>query len=287
MELQKLVLVHLKLSSKALWFEPPTVVKWEAEKGYWTTEGFFDIKFDEGKQTLSFRTINFGIFALSAFRFSNLPLQSWELRPEDANKAVIGLSAAAVQAEFEIGEGTVTLVKFSSGNKPPVRGLLDKPMILKDLIKEMRVQGVDIFPDYDSHCYIEGLPLKDIQTERHLYNCMALTANSYNFTWSRWNLLSGYDKLIMQFREKLPGSGDISHQVMLITPENTTVLECTEASQTFNDKPLEGSGYYSDLYTMMLDTSTPEVLDQMAKAKPVFVNTVYQFLTCSKVISYA
>ena len=72
-----------------------------------------------------------------------------------------------------------------------------------------------------------GLPLKDIQTERHLYNCMALTANSYNFTWSRWNLLSGYDKLIMQFREKLPGSGDISHQVMLITPENTSVLECS------------------------------------------------------------
>ena len=52
----------------------------EAEKQHWSTEGFFDTKFDEGKQTLSFRTINFGIFALSAFRFSNLPLQSWELR---------------------------------------------------------------------------------------------------------------------------------------------------------------------------------------------------------------
>ena len=50
-------------------------------------------------------------------------------------------------------------------------------MKLLDLIKEMRKQGVDIFPDHDSHCYIEGLPLKDIQTERHLYNCMALTAN--------------------------------------------------------------------------------------------------------------
>ena len=45
------------------------------------------------------------------------------LRPEGENKAVIVLSAAAVQAEFEIGEGTVTLVKFSSGNKPPVKGL--------------------------------------------------------------------------------------------------------------------------------------------------------------------
>jgi len=54
--------------------------RWEPGRQYWSSEGFFDVKFDEGKQTLSFRTINFGIFALSAFRFSNLPLQSWELR---------------------------------------------------------------------------------------------------------------------------------------------------------------------------------------------------------------
>lgn len=79
MELQKLVLVKLKLPSSSMWFEPPTIVRWEHEHRYWSTEGFYDIKFDEGKQTLSFRTISFGIFALSAFRFSNLPLQSWEL----------------------------------------------------------------------------------------------------------------------------------------------------------------------------------------------------------------
>ncbi len=29
-------------------------------------------------------------------------------------------------------------------------------MIIKELAQEMRTQGVDIFPDYDSHCYIEG-----------------------------------------------------------------------------------------------------------------------------------
>ena len=34
----------------------------------------------------------------------------------------------------------VTLVKFSSGNKPPVKGIVDNPMKLKDLIKEMRQQ---------------------------------------------------------------------------------------------------------------------------------------------------
>ncbi len=132
------------------------------------------------------------------------------------NKAVITLSAAAVQAEFEIGEGTVTLVKFSSGNKPPVKGIQDRPMTLSELIKEMRRQGVDIFPDHDSHCYIEGLPLKDIQTERHLYNCMALTANALSYAWSRWNLLSGYDKLIMQFREKVPGLPEGPQQVFYL-----------------------------------------------------------------------
>ena len=126
------------------------------------------------------------------------------------------------------------MIKFAAGNKPPVRGILDKPMIQKELVGLMRAQGVDIFPDYDSHCYIEGkavymlntwcmnirtiklvmirieicnyisshkgLPLKDIQTERHLYYCMSLVSNSLNFTWSRWNLLSGYDKLVMQYR---------------------------------------------------------------------------------------
>lgn len=74
---------------------------------------------------------------------------------------------------------------------------------------------------------------------------------------------------------------------MLITPEATSVLECTEASQTFSDKPLEGTSIHSDLYTLALETCTPEVHEQMSKAKAVFVNSVYEFLSCTKVLSYA
>ena len=44
---------------------------------------------------------------------------------------MIALSAAAVQAEFAIEPGLVTLVKFSSGNKPPVKGIIEVPMKLK------------------------------------------------------------------------------------------------------------------------------------------------------------
>ena len=56
------------------------------------------------------------------------------------------------------------MIKFAAGNKPPVRGILDKPMIQKELVGLMRAQGVDIFPDYDSHCYIEGKAVYMVNT---------------------------------------------------------------------------------------------------------------------------
>jgi hypothetical protein len=43
-------------------------VRWDEEKSYWTNDGFYGISFNEGKQTLSFKTMHFGIFGLSAFR---------------------------------------------------------------------------------------------------------------------------------------------------------------------------------------------------------------------------
>jgi len=146
---------------------------------------------------------------------------------------------------------------------------------------------VDIFPDCDSHCYIEGLPLKDIATERHLYYCMALTANALCFSWSRWNLLSGYQKLIMQYKEKVPGGTETGQKVMLVTPERTSVLECTEASQAFSDTPEEGLGFYSDLYSLALSHCSSSVTSQMAEATPIFVDSVYQFLLATLVLSYA
>ena len=77
------------------------------------------------------------------------------------------------------------------------------------------------------------------------------------------------------------------HQVVLITPEKTSVLECTEASQTFSDKPVEGYANMADVYTMALDKCSAEVAGQLPHAKAVFVDTVYQFLSHSKVLSYA
>jgi hypothetical protein len=57
---------------------------------------------------------------------------------------------------------------------------------------------------------------------------MALVANSLNFTWSRWNLLSGYDKLIMQYRERLPGAPEVNHQVPILPLVTKIALQIFE-----------------------------------------------------------
>ena len=116
---------------------------------------------------------------------------------------------------------------------------------------------------------------------------MALTANSLSFSWSRWNLLSGYEKLIMQFKEKVPGAPETGQKVMLITPERSSVLECTEASQTFSDTPEAGLPFYSDLYSLALDHCSSNVTQQMDQATPIFIDSVYQFLLATLVLSYA
>lgn len=92
----------------------------------------------------------------------------------------------------------------------------------------------------------------------------------------------------MQYREKVPGSGhETPHQVLLITPEKTSVLECTEASQTFSDQAIPGYDNLYDLYTMAEKCSGEAVRKQLPLAKAVFVDTVFQFLSSTKVLSYA
>ena len=74
---------------------------------------------------------------------------------------------------------------------------------------------------------------------------------------------------------------------MLVTPERTSVLECTEASQTFSDTPEEGLPFYADLYNLALDHCSSKVTHQMGLATPIFVDSVYQFLLSTLVLSYA
>lgn len=50
--------------------------------GRWSTRDIHDLKFNEDKLTVQFRTGRLGAFGFASNRYSNLPYQSWELKPD-------------------------------------------------------------------------------------------------------------------------------------------------------------------------------------------------------------
>lgn len=70
------------LPDTALWFEPPLVCKWDDTANIWSTKHIHDVKYNEDKFTIQFRTGCFGLFGIAVNRYANVPYQTWELRPE-------------------------------------------------------------------------------------------------------------------------------------------------------------------------------------------------------------
>ncbi|XP_064116681.1 LOW QUALITY PROTEIN: dynein axonemal intermediate chain 7 homolog [Macrobrachium nipponense] len=287
-ELQKLLLITIKLPDSAFWFEPPLMVLWDEVNRYWTNVYFQDVKYNEEQCVMQFRTTRLGVMGLAMNRYANLPFQSWELKPRGTDAVSLTLSAAVVQAEFTIMEGNVQLSNLQDGARSALSHLYNKPMKPKTLINTLQFYGINLFPDRDSYCYIDGLPSKHRPTEQHLYRCMALVAPAINFAWSRWNLLAGQNKLVFQMKTKklISDESQVGQPLVLVTPQRTCVLECTEISQAFSMNQEDPEKYHADLYQMVLDDLGPEVNQIVKAASPVFTHTIHTMLKSSSIISY-
>lgn len=218
-----------------------------------------DIKYNEEKQQITFRTGRMGIHGLAAYKFVNLPFQSWELKPEvGRNKrggVVLNVTAATVQAEFLVREDLVCLNSLAGGTSSALENILGEYMKLHILIDKMREGGCDLFPERDAASYVKGLPLKHPVAERHLQECMGLLCTAYAFSWSRWNVTRNPREIVLQFKEL---HGCIAKQrtnvTLLVTPSKTTTVECTEVSPEFSAVPIDGDNekFYADLYNLAL-----------------------------------
>ncbi|XP_047487265.1 dynein axonemal intermediate chain 7 homolog [Penaeus chinensis] len=292
-EMKKLLLITIKLPDSAFWFEPPQMVLWDENKRCWSTDYFHDVKYNEDQCVMQVRTMRLGVMGLAMNRYANLPFQSWELKPKGASSVTLTLIAAVVVADFTITvkacpcvrEGQVCLANLQDGARTALSHLYGKNMKPGALIKTLQFYGINLFPDRDSYCYIDGLPTKHRPTEQHLYRCMALVAPAVHFAWSRWNLLAGKTKLVFQMKTKKLLT-DESQPLVLVTPQRTCVLECTEISQSFSNNPEEPNKYYADLYQMVLGDLGSSVRQTVEAASPVFIHTIHSMLKSASVISY-
>ncbi|XP_051167349.1 dynein axonemal intermediate chain 7-like isoform X2 [Leptopilina boulardi] len=290
--MEALALITLKLPDSVLWFEPPLVAHWIPEKRIWSTNDVHDIKYNEEKQIITFRTGRLGIHGLAAFRFVNLPFQSWEMKPESGKSTgggvILSVTAAIIQAEFIVREDLVCLHSLVGGNTNALQNIVNQYMKLHLLIKKMRNGGCDLFPEDDAYSYVKGLPIKHPVIEKHLQACMGLLCTAYSFAWSRWNATRVPRQIVIQIKE-LHGciAKQQTNMTLLVTPVQTVAVECTEVSPEFTDKPVEGDDakFYSDLYHMALHNAGIKSRILMKNTSFILARTVTKLLQKTNVIS--
>ncbi|XP_059490926.1 dynein axonemal intermediate chain 7-like [Neocloeon triangulifer] len=289
LEFEKIAQVHISLPNSVLWFEPPIVVGWDEKNQYWSTEDLHDLKFFEEKQLLSFRAGRLGPLALAAFKYTNLPYQTWEMKPTP-NGIVLSITAAVVLVEFSFKDGLVCLSQLQNGSTAALQdqiGIYFKP---QKLIKIMRLGGVDVFPPHDAHCYMSAVAPKQRTPERHLYQCMAFAAKSHCFAWSRWNLLAGMSKMVLQMKEinvEDKKKSQAEYEMLLVTSQRSSVVQCTEVSQSFSDEPAPGMKFYADVLHLLLEHGSATAKSHLKNPEVALVNTVFTILDATKVLSFS
>ncbi|XP_070551634.1 dynein axonemal intermediate chain 7-like isoform X2 [Ptychodera flava] len=290
--------LNFTLPENVLFSEEPQMAYWSPEGKHWRLDGFADMKYDEDGRTVSVKTINFGALTCTQDKHINMPFQSWELRPKQANNALLTIIAALVEIEIEIKEGLCCFRQpEDSETKPELENIKDKWVTPKELIQLLYSAGVNVFPTTESKKYVSISEKEDL-TEEGVYQQMALTASHFAFSWSKWNAESGTEKIVVQGTELLQDEPVIERRkqkrkekdewsLLMISSQRAMKLRMTEFDDQFTEDFAEGTEFHADLYHMVLDLSTEQGIDRMKLSSFQFVDAVYQLLSATRVITYS
>nr|XP_018902246.1 PREDICTED: protein CASC1-like [Bemisia tabaci] len=287
--LEKLVTISIVLPDNILWFEPPTVVQWDDQHKYWSTQYIFDQKFNEEKQVVVFRAGRMRPFGLATFRFSNLPYQTWEIRPGPGSTISFSITAAIIIVEFLVKNDEICLNQLQNATSTALQelvGIFYKPHKLMKLLRE---GGVDLFPPDDAFLYLENARNKHQITENHVYHCMALLATTHMFSWSRWNLLAAHENIVFQIKELARQTKQklTNYQMLLVTPWCARLVVCTEVSQAFMEEGIEGMSFYADLYNLVMDYGLEETKESIKEVSVTLAQTLFYLLRKTRILTFS
>ncbi|XP_050430496.1 dynein axonemal intermediate chain 7-like [Adelges cooleyi] len=286
--LRRLVLITIKLPENVLWFENPKPAMWNEEKKVWTTDNIYDIRFNEEKQTVSFRAGRMGSFGLAVNRYSNFPFQSWEIRPEGTTAdagVILSITAATVLVEFSVRGDHAAMVQLQNATTVALQEIVGTYYRPDRLVRMLHRGGVNLFPAPDARYYVDGnRPPKHAVVERHLYHCAAALSNSHQFTASRWNVHVGPDRMVLQMKEIGEGG---PYKMVMVTPERAVFLKCNEVSQAFSEEPEPRCPFAPDLYSLVEDTCPDDVSAKIIDADYKTVETLYFLMDKIKFLSYS
>ncbi|XP_068622130.1 dynein axonemal intermediate chain 7 homolog [Battus philenor] len=287
-EYENLALVFIELPQDVMWTEPPVICQWFDPRRFWVNTYINDYKFNEDKLTVQFRTGVLWPIGIATLRYSNLPYQGWDIRPDpESNGVIINVTGVAVTVTWLCVGNTVRLRWIANATTRALKQHFDKPYSVKKMIQLMREAACDFFPDFDGHNHVEGSCPKEWVAEHHNYHAMACLSRGYNFQWSRWNVSAGSRNIVMQMREAVDKKREAKFALLHVTPQQTTILNCNELTQNFDLEPMAGLPYFPDLFTLNLSYGSVDARRAAFSMKYKLVETVFSMLTELKLSSYS
>ncbi|CAH0699492.1 unnamed protein product [Spodoptera exigua] len=229
-----------------------------------------------------------GPIGIATLRYSNLPYQAWDIKPDpDGRGVIVTVTGLCVTVTFVCMSNWVKLKSITNASTAALSEHFNKPYSVKQLVRIMREAACDFFPDFDAHNHVKGSAPKEWVVERHTYHAMAFLSKAYNFQSSRWNQGGGYRNIILQCREAVDKKRSSKLQLMLVNPERAVLLKCTEQANEINYDSQPGLKFFPGLFTFNMLYGSVDARRITFNMKYKLVETVFELLQEIKPCSYS
>ncbi|CAF4265115.1 unnamed protein product, partial [Adineta steineri] len=96
------IVLKYKIPTDVYVTEKPLLARWIEDRNHWKQEGFVDYEYAPDTRMISFKTYDFGTYALLNDRHAHMPFQSWRMRPKAVNNILFTLNTQSFEIIFEI-----------------------------------------------------------------------------------------------------------------------------------------------------------------------------------------
>ncbi|XP_072855787.2 dynein axonemal intermediate chain 7 isoform X1 [Pogona vitticeps] len=281
--------ITVRLLDNVIYFEEPLLARWDAAGKSWRTDDIGEVVYHMKEKEITFKMNGFFTVTLLQDAHLNMPYQSWELRPLGVDEAILIIFTTFAEVQIHIKANQCMLAGVTTMEDTDLlsehKGKWTTPLALMMSLKRA---GMNIFPAEYSSKYV-SINAKALLAEVTSYQQMALVASAFAFGWSKWNSESGEDNVVFKACEHLT-DGPVQEEnwaLYMFNGQRAQRLEITEDSDAFSRNIAENTEFHSTLYHLIRDASSEEGLQRVSRAHCLFIDTVYQLLLATKLLTYA
>ncbi|NXA36759.1 CASC1 protein, partial [Eudromia elegans] len=261
--------ITLRLPDDALYFEDPVIARWDPAGQQWRTDGISNPTYEKEERKVHFEMDAFYTIALLQDVHLHMPYQGWELRPTGTDELLLIVTTAFAEVQIQVKEHQCMLAAVVVEEEKvlsPVTGKWMSPVHLTVLLKKA---GINIFPGEYSHKYVD---VNKKVSGRRLFSFSAPASLPS---------LQGKEHLKAETVE------DENWSLYMFNGQRAQRLKITEASEAFSEELHDHSEFHSTLYHMLKDFASNEAIDKVKTAGFLFIDTVYQLLLATRVLTYS